>query len=161
MKRALLTLLCLALLLAGCRSRSSGARELAEADIAYAKAAADHNLDQLMTLMDPTDRLVAGGQVYIGKAAVRERWSQMLQDPHTQISWRPQYAEVAKSGELGYTMGSFQIVGEESNGSPAKIEGEYVTIWKKGSDGKWRVIVDTGSRRPETIVPSSTGGVNR
>lgn len=54
------------------------------------------------------------------------------------VSWKPVKAEVAASGELGYTYGTFEM-------KPATGEakqGNYVRIWQKQSDGRWLIVLD-------------------
>jgi len=61
-------------------------------------------------------------------------------DSETEFSWEPLYADVSKSGELGYTYGTYQIINAESS-----KKGTYVSIWKKDSNGKWKFIFDSGN----------------
>jgi ketosteroid isomerase-like protein len=59
------------------------------------------------------------------------------------IRWQPLHAEVAASGELGYTWG----VAESAPGKdgPFKPYGIYVTIWKRQPDGKWKFVYDAAT----------------
>ena len=67
-------------------------------------------------------------------------------DPGYQLLWQPQYGEVAKAGDLGWTWGKWQRV---VDGKIAD-SGKYVNVWKKQADGSWKVRVDVGNQRPET-----------
>lgn len=78
-----------------------------------------------------------------GKAAIADEWKQMLADPNFKLNWTNESAEVSKSGDLGYTRGSFE--GSQGND---KFSGSYATVWKKGKDGKWQVAVDIASAAP-------------
>ena len=55
-------------------------------------------------------------------------------------SWEPAFADVSRSGDLGYSYGSYQIASKDA---PAKIveSGNYYRIWKKQA-GKWLVVAD-------------------
>ena len=59
------------------------------------------------------------------------------------IRWQPLHAEVAASGDLGYTWG----VAESAPGKegPFKPYGIYVTIWKRQPDGKWKFVYDSAT----------------
>ncbi len=59
------------------------------------------------------------------------------------IRWRPLHAEVAASGELGYTWGVAES-GATKEG-PFKPYGIYVTIWKRQADGKWKFVYDSAT----------------
>ena len=58
------------------------------------------------------------------------------------LTWEPQYAEVAASGDLGYTFGVYEVTPKSRDTS---IYGSYVSIWKKQHDGKWKFVLDTGN----------------
>jgi len=70
------------------------------------------------------------------------------QDTYT-LEWTPQYAEVAKSGELGYTWGTYILSYKDENGEAQKSYGKYLNIWEKETDGSWRVAVDMGNSSPK------------
>jgi ketosteroid isomerase-like protein len=59
------------------------------------------------------------------------------------IRWKPLRADVAESGDLGYTWG----VAESGPGSdgPFRPYGIYVTIWKRQADGKWKFVYDAAT----------------
>lgn len=57
------------------------------------------------------------------------------------ISFEPLFADVSRSGDLGYLYGNYVIKGGDSGAKVAE-EGSYVRIWKKQSNGKWKVVVD-------------------
>lgn len=65
-------------------------------------------------------------------------------DPGYQLLWQPQYAEVAASGDFGWTWGQYQVVVDGAEIS----SGKYVNVWKKQPDGNWKVRVDVGNQRP-------------
>jgi ketosteroid isomerase-like protein len=56
------------------------------------------------------------------------------------LTWTPLYADVAASGELGYTYGTFFVRSKSDSG-----EGTYCTVWRKDSTGKWKYVMDTGN----------------
>lgn len=54
----------------------------------------------------------------------------------TSLRWAPNYAGVARSGDLGFTAGAF-------NGDGAAF-GTYLTVWRRHADG-WRWIYQDGT----------------
>lgn len=58
------------------------------------------------------------------------------------LSWQPSFAEVAASGELGYTYGMYALQMKDKD---TTIFGTYTSIWKKQSDGTWKFVLDTGN----------------
>lgn len=55
------------------------------------------------------------------------------------LTWQTDFADVSRSGELGYTYGAYELKSEA--GAKAVERGSYVRIWKK-REGKWRVVLD-------------------
>jgi hypothetical protein len=55
----------------------------------------------------------------------------------TRLNWWPNFAGVARSGDLGFTTGPATI-----NGEPAGIF--YFTVWARQPDGPWKWIYDGG-----------------
>ena len=55
-------------------------------------------------------------------------------------TWEPAFVDVSRSGDLGYTYGTYRIASKDA---PAKnVEsGNYYRIWKKQA-GKWFVVAD-------------------
>ena len=75
--------------------------------------------------------------------SIRESWAALL-GPNTAVSWKVSKAEVAKSGELGYLYGTYELsIKDPKGGPPVHDTGKLVEIWKKQTDGKWKCIVDT------------------
>lgn len=58
------------------------------------------------------------------------------------LDWQPTYAAVARSGDLGYTTGPWTW--RNSLQDTVSSWGEYVSVWRKLPDGRWRVAVDLG-----------------
>ena len=66
-------------------------------------------------------------------------------DSNLQLTWAPEKAEIADSGELGYSYGSYEMVTTDSTGTTTTT-GNYVSIWKKQPDGAWKYVLDTGTQ---------------
>ena len=68
------------------------------------------------------------------------------------LDWSPQYAEVANSGDMGYTWGTYSLAYKDENGEEQKSYGKYLNVWKKQTDGKWKVAVDIGNDSPDPEI---------
>ena len=71
--------------------------------------------------------------------------------PPIVLDWRPQYVEVAASGELGLSTGPWKATSKERPDAPA-AHGQFVSIWRRGTDGHWKVEVDLGISHPEPTL---------
>ena len=60
------------------------------------------------------------------------------------LSWKPVGADVAASGDLGYTWGNWKYLAPDT-----AYYGNYFTAWKKQKDGRWKVALDGGNSSPK------------
>jgi ketosteroid isomerase-like protein len=82
-----------------------------------------------------------------GKALLLERWKPVFEHPGS-VRWQPAQAELATSGELGWTFGNYTSHDTDGQGQPVDHHGKYLTLWKRFPDGKWRVVGDVGNASP-------------
>jgi ketosteroid isomerase-like protein len=76
------------------------------------------------------------------------------------LEWTPEVAEVASSGDLGYTSGPWRFTAEGED-KPSAF-GHFFTVWRKDEDGKWKVLVDHGVSHNESAFPDKVmrrGGI--
>ena len=122
--------------------------QLTSADRAFAKATAEKGLDGWMGFMaDDAVRISPlGGKAHAGKAAVRELDAAMFADPKRRLVWEPTDAGAFADGKHGFTTGRARMLVRNQDGSDqVQWTGVYVTWWRKGDDGQWKVILDTGA----------------
>lgn len=72
-------------------------------------------------------------------------------DDKNRLEWAPAVAEVAASGDLGYTSGPWRFIA--TGADKASAFGHYLTVWKKQADGHWKVLVDHGVNHAESPFP--------
>ncbi len=71
------------------------------------------------------------------------------------LSWQPTFANVARSGDMGYTTGPWEYRTDIHDARPAAF-GNFVTVWRRTAGGLWRFAVDLGISNPEptqALVP--------
>jgi ketosteroid isomerase-like protein len=76
------------------------------------------------------------------------------------LEWAPEVAEIAASGELGYTSGPWRFTAEGDE-QPSAF-GHFFSIWRKDADGKWKVLVDHGVSHAQVALPDKVtrrGGI--
>ena len=76
------------------------------------------------------------------KDAIRNTWKDLLASPGVAISWKTTKVEVARSGDIAYTTGTYELTMNDASGKSVPDHGKYVEVWKKQADGKWKVAVD-------------------
>jgi ketosteroid isomerase-like protein len=65
------------------------------------------------------------------------------------ITWEPYFVEMSASTDLAYTLGKSQSTMTSASGKKVVSHGHYVTIWKKQTDGSWKLVFDTGIETPK------------
>lgn len=130
--------------------------ELLKVDREWARAATTRDLEQIASYWTDDAVIYTPGEAPVaGKEAIRKYVGESLKVPGFAITWTPARAEVSKSGDLGYTIGANSITFPGAQGGTTTVEGRYVTVWRKGPDGRWRCVIDTWNPAPATSPPRS------
>lgn len=121
---------------------------LIEAEKGYARLGAEKGFRaaSLSNLSD--DAVIFAPRMTNGK----KFWQEAKEDPY--ILWRPSFASVARSAELGYTTGPSEYRNARTDKEPAAF-GHFVSIWQKDASGRWKVVVDVGINHPQPHQPET------
>ena len=65
------------------------------------------------------------------------------------LDWEPAAGDVALSGELGFSTGPF-VVQDAASGNRL-AGGWFFSVWKRQTNGEWRVLVDLGVPSDEAV----------
>jgi ketosteroid isomerase-like protein len=58
------------------------------------------------------------------------------------VNWTPDFIDVSKSGDLGYTYGKYVWKIKDSDGNIMEYRGVFHTVWKRQRDNGWRYVWD-------------------
>ena len=99
--------------------------------------------------------MLPGSPAVTGMAEIKKVMAGMIADPKLALTFSSQKAEVAQSGDLAYTRGTYSLtMTNPKTKQPETQTGSYVTSFKKQADGSWKAeddIVTPG-------LPSSSAG---
>ena len=111
------------------------AQEVADAERAFAAYGRANGFNAAMLAhTDPDDGVLLTPDP-VGAYATLSQRTNRLGPPY--LEWRPWFAAIAQSGDLGMTTGPFFYGGEDPAGC-------YFTIWRKNAEGVWRWLLDQG-----------------
>ena len=154
---------CLALLMvsSGCSqpappdTRAADEAAIREADAQWSKTAGTNDLEGTVAYYtDDATLLPPNEPIATGKQAIRAVWAPLL-GPGTSIAWQAAKVEVARSSDLAYITGAYQLSMKDPQGNPVNDKGKFVEVWKKQADGKWKVVADIfNSDLPATPAPA-------
>jgi ketosteroid isomerase-like protein len=65
-------------------------------------------------------------------------------EKNSTLAWTPVETEASPDGVLGWTRGTWSLSGKKPDGTAVKYTGYYVTEWRRGTDGKYKFVLDIG-----------------
>jgi uncharacterized protein (TIGR02246 family) len=151
MKRNGLLLLCAALaaLLTGCAASTPDTRDAdlkAVKDTETAWVADANTKDPAKFAAHYTDDasvLLPNAPVITGKDNITAALKPMLADPGFNLQFQATKSDVAKSGELAYTQGTYTMtMSDPKTKQPITDKGKYLTVFRKQADGSWKAVSD-------------------
>ncbi len=80
-----------------------------------------------------------------GLDAIGSTMGDVFRSPSVSLTWEPVRAHASDDGTLGPTVGDYESTSVGANGERAVGHGLYVSIWRKQSDGSWKVMMDLGN----------------
>ncbi|MGB8013296.1 MAG: nuclear transport factor 2 family protein [Terriglobales bacterium] len=146
-KIAIAVLLLLTTVSYGTKQKSAtGSEILLRLEADFVADVAKHGHDAFLTYFADDGVEVVDGGGFDTKEAMRRQppWPE-----GTTLTWTPVKAEMAASGDLGYTYGNYVFVTKNKEGKLVTNYGKYTSIWKKQKDGQWKVVVDMGNSSPD------------
>ena len=114
------------------------AEEVRAREIAFAQTMADRDLDAFISFISPEAVFFNGNQPLRGIDEIVEDWERYFQGEAAPFSWSPDLVQVLDSGRLAISSGPVVAASGEA-------AGRFNSIWRKDSDGQWRVVFDKGS----------------
>jgi uncharacterized protein (TIGR02246 family) len=126
-------------------TRAADEATIRTSDSEWGKAAAAKDLDKCMSYyQDDAVMFTPGAPAVIGKDSIRNVIQRMLSAP-MQLTINVADVDVARSGDLAMDRGTVQAAVTDKKGKVTKQTSEYVLVWKKGSDGSWKIAADTSA----------------
>lgn len=111
----------------------------------FMKVAADKGSAGYMSYYADNAVEVPNGEAIIqGKVNIAKTMG-FLDDKKNRLTWTPVGADISSSGDLGYTYGTYEFSSKDKEGKTVVAHGKYTSIWKKQSDGSWKVVLDMGN----------------
>ncbi len=125
-------------------TRAQDERAIRDADAATLKAAQANDVDgAVANYADDASWLPPNSPLVHSKTAIRAGWAKLTGNPGFTIDWQINKLEVARSGDLAYTIYTYQMALDGANGKPITDQGKDMAVWKKQPDGAWKMVADT------------------
>lgn len=89
---------------------------------------------------------------------IRAAVSEMVGDPNFQIQFAPDQIGVGASGDLAYTRGTYSLrTTNPQTRQPQTEAGNYLSIYRRQSDGSWKSVEDIVSAGAPAATPGPAG----
>ena len=146
MKKTLILFILLIPLFHACTSREDQVekwkQEIVETEKEFSAMAQKEGIPAAFVAFAAEDAvLMRNNTLVIGKEALKENVEAAAAE-NVSLSWKPDFVDVAASGDLGYTYGQFIYTITDSIGNENVMEGVFHTVWKRQADGSWKFVWD-------------------
>lgn len=146
----LVTCVALSALLTSCTNSTPGTHDadvaaLKDTEAAWVKDAATKDVQKWVAhYTDDAAVLLPDTPILTGKEAISGGLKPMLSDPNFALTFGATKVDVAKSGDLAYTRGTYSLTASNpKTKAPVTEKGKYLTVYRKQADGTWKAVEDT------------------
>lgn len=138
----------LVVLTGGCRSgrdHSAGAAAAVwSADSAWAQTFARKDLAGYLSFVDSNATMhPPNAPAITGIAGIRGLIEGFLALPGLTGTWQPTTVVAARSGELAYSTGTYEMSYNDSTGARVTDRGKYLEVWRRQPDRSWKLITES------------------
>jgi uncharacterized protein (TIGR02246 family) len=147
-------------IVAGCQkapvdTRPQDERAIREADAAALQAVQGGDVDRAVAnYAVDASWLPPNASAVSGKEAIRANWSRLMASPGFAIDWQIDKVEVARAGDLAYTLHTYQVTTQTPDGKSTTDRGKDMAIWKKQADSIWKIAAETYNSDFPTAAPT-------
>ena len=118
-------------------------RSLRTADSALTAAIAARDTGRTASFYeDDAELLPVAEPAVTGREAIRRKWAEFFGIPGFSNQSRLTQLDVSTDGTLAYTRGTYETAMTGTDGQPTVERGKWVTVWRRQSDGSWRIVQD-------------------
>jgi ketosteroid isomerase-like protein len=137
-------------------TRAADEAAVRKADADWSTAAQSKQVDGWVAFYtDDTVMLPPNDRLTTGKDDVRKAVTGLLTMPGLSLHWQPTKVEVARSSDLAYSYGTYELTFNDAKGKPVTDKGKYTEVWKKQPDGGWKCVLDMWSSDLPAPPPST------
>jgi uncharacterized protein (TIGR02246 family) len=142
--------------LSGCAqpdTRDTDTKAIKDLEIQWVRECAAKNADKVLAhYADGAVLMPPGMAASVGKDAIGKVLKEMVADPALSLKFQAGKVEVARSGDLAYSQGSYTMTATDPTSKrPVHDHGSYVTVYRKQADGSWKAVADVAS---SAVAPS-------
>jgi len=121
--------------------------QVRETERAFARSMADRDHAAFASFVAEEAVFLSSKASLRGRKAIAEAWKVYFTAPQAPFSWEPERVEVLDSGTLAISTGPVR----DPSG---KRVGTFTSTWRRDSDGRWRIVLDSGCPACDCTQPA-------
>jgi len=148
MKKLFIQLISLLLIFSSCRMQEQENQmeiwknEVMRAELDFAEMAKTEGLAKAFEAFAANDAVLSRNNVLVsGKEGIK-KFYENRDLTNVSLEWKPDFIEIASSGDLAYTYGKYTYTTIDSIGVRTSSNGIFHTVWKRQADGSWKYVWD-------------------
>jgi uncharacterized protein (TIGR02246 family) len=128
-------------------TRALDEKAIRDSEAAWVKAFATKEPEKAAAFYaDDAASMLPDTPLMTGRKAIIAGMKPELGDPNFSLVFTPTKVEIAKSGDIAYSQGTFKYTTTDpKTGKRAGQAGNYVEVYKKQADGTWKVEADVAT----------------
>lgn len=131
--------------------------QLRSAETQWVADWAAHDINRIVAHYAADGTLMAPGMARMtGADQIRAGATHLVQDPNFELRFTADKVDVAASGDLAYTRGTYSIRATDPATHQAATEtGSYVTTYRRQDDDSWKAVDDISSPGAPAAAPAA------
>jgi uncharacterized protein (TIGR02246 family) len=131
-------------------------KAISDLEVRWNKDYASKDLGKIASYYAGDAILMAPGAPSAGGAdAIQAGLKQMLADPALSLTFQTKRVDVAKSGDLAVTQGTYRMtMTDPTTHQTINDHGSYVTTYRKQADGSWKAVEDIATSEVPPAPPA-------
>lgn len=130
--------------------RAAEQQKLLQRDAEFSDvASAGKDVDKTASYWTDDAVVIPQGQPIVeGKAAIRAFVASSFAIPGFRIHWKSEAPTFSPDGNLAYMRAANEMTVPGPDGTPLRLPGRGLTVWRKDADGQWRCVADIWNDPP-------------
>ena len=131
-------------------------KELLETDKEFSKMCVEKGIKEsfLFYAADDVIKLRSKEAAVMGKEELKKMYDEEDITTPPVMTWEPLKADISASGDMGFTFGTWKMrISDSISAGESVYTGNYLSVWKKMSDGKWKYVAEASTTTPAKEAP--------
>lgn len=138
--------------------RDNAACEVWRHELSFAQSVQRHDASAFAAHVAPAAVFDANsGRPTRGRRTILRQWAPIIAGKALRLDWYPRHVAVSGKSDLAFSSGPYLLQRLAPGAGPRYTIGTFGTVWRRGSNGVWHVVFDSGDAgRPASAADVAT-----